>query len=258
MKDIVLTGATGGIGRAIAHRLAADGHRLTLIARSQERLQALTSVLPGQHRLLVQDLTDPDSGKRIAAALAEQSQVPDILINGAGIQHLETFAGSDWNDLERLLRTNLLAPMALVHALLPKLKPGSHIINIGSVFGEIGYPGYVAYGAAKGGLKRFSEALGRELEDSGVQVSWLAPRATDTPLNSPEAVALNRALGNRVDDPEVVAKAVSKLIRQPRSSRVIGFPECVFTRVNALLPRLVDGAISKQLATIKHHIGDKP
>jgi len=258
MKQILLTGATGGIGRAIAQHLAADGHNLTLVARDPARLDALAASLPGQHAILAQDLAAADAGARIARNLAEQGRVPDILINGAGIQNMQTFAASDWQEMEQLIRINLLAPMALIHALLPALQPGSQIINIGSVLGEIGYPGYVAYGAAKGGLKRFSEALGRELEDTGIRVSWLAPRATDTSLNSPQAVALNRALGNRVDDPAVVAQAVSELIRNPRASRVLGFPECVFTRINALMPRLVDGSVSKQLPTIKAHLQEKP
>jgi len=256
MKQILLTGATGGIGRAIAARLAEEGHTLILVGRSADRLDELTTLLPGDHRLLCQDLAVPDAAAAIAAALAPGT--PDILINCAGVQQLSGFAGSDWAAIERLMRINLLTPMALIHALLPRMRAGSQIINIGSVLGEIGYPGYVAYGAAKGGLRRFSEALGRELADTGIHVSWLAPRATDTPLNSPEAVALNRALGNRVDDPSVVADAVLRLIEQPRASRVIGFPESLFTRLNAVLPGLVDGAINKQLPTIKAHLQEEP
>ncbi|NVK41634.1 MAG: SDR family oxidoreductase [Oceanospirillaceae bacterium] len=254
-KRILLTGASGGIGRAIAVRLANDGHRLTLVGRDADRLDALLSMLSGSHESLIQDLAAADAGVRIVDALGDVT--PDILINCAGIQSLQRFDASDWALVERLMRINLLTPMALIHALLPRLKAGSHIINIGSVLGEIGYPGYVAYGASKGGLMRFSEALRRELQDTGIRVSWLAPRATDTALNSPEANDLNRALGNRVDDPSVVAEAVAELIASPKSSRVLGFPEALFTRINALLPRVVDGAISKQLDTIKAHLEEK-
>ncbi|GGO86756.1 short chain dehydrogenase [Marinobacterium nitratireducens] len=255
MKRILLTGASGGIGRAIAVRLANDGHRLILVARDARRLEEQLSLLPGSHEILTQDLAAPDAGIRLVEALGER--VPDVLINCAGVQELQRFDNSDWLAIERLMRINLLAPMAIIHALVPRLHPGSQIINIGSVLGEIGYPGYVAYGASKGGLKRFSEALGRELRDTGIRVSWLAPRATDTALNSPEAVELNRALGNRVDAPSVVADAVAGLIQSPRTSKVLGFPESLFTRINALMPRLVDGAIGKQLDTIKAHCKEK-
>lgn len=253
MKQILLTGASGGIGRAIAQQLAADGHRLVLVARDIGKLQQLADALGPGHQVLSLDLDGPQPGKTLAEALAQRQLAVDVLINNAGTNQLQTFEKSDWADIERQIRLNLLAPMALVHGLLPSLKAGAQIINIGSVLGEIGYPGYVAYGAAKGGLKRFSEALGRELRDQGIAVSYLAPRATDTPLNSPNAVALNQALGNKVDPPQVVAQAVSLLIRKPKAAMVLGFPESLFTRINALLPTVVDGAVQKQLATIKAH-----
>ncbi|WKE64688.1 SDR family oxidoreductase [Gallaecimonas kandeliae] len=253
MKQILLTGATGGIGQAIARQLAGEGHSLVLVARNEEQLQALADSLPGQHQWLGMDLTRPDLSSALAQALAARDLHPQILINNAGSNELRTFEDSDWQSVEAQLRLNLLAPMALVHGLLPGLEPEAQIINIGSVLGEIGYPGYVAYGAAKGGLKRFSEALGRELKDRNIAVSYLAPRSTDTPLNSPNVVALNQALGNKVDKPEVVAKAVSLLIKRPKANMVLGFPEKLFTRINALLPVLVDGAVDKQLAVIKRH-----
>ncbi|WP_115717709.1 SDR family oxidoreductase [Gallaecimonas mangrovi] len=248
---ILLTGASGGIGQVIANSLANDGHHLILVARSQEKLNALAQSLPGEHLVVALDLSPSTAGSDLAQQLTEQQFLPDVVINNAGSNQLKTFEKSSWAQIESQIRLNLLAPMAVVHSLLPTLKSGAHIINIGSVLGEIGYPGYVAYGAAKGGLKRFSEALGREIRDRNIAVSYLAPRATDTPLNSPAAVALNQALGNKVDSPQVVADAVRLLLKKPKANMVLGFPESLFTRINALLPSAVDGAVKKQLTLIK-------
>ncbi|WP_417358922.1 SDR family oxidoreductase [Gallaecimonas pentaromativorans] len=253
MKTILLTGASGGIGQEIAKALATDGHRLLLVARNEDKLKALASSLPGEHLTLGLDLAASTAGSELAERVKELGVTLDVVINNAGTNQLKTFEQSSWQQIEQQIRLNLLAPMAVAHGLLPSLNSGAHLINIGSVLGEIGYPGYVAYGAAKGGLKRFSEALGRELQDQNIAVSYLAPRATNTPLNSPNAVALNKALGNKVDSPQVVAKAVQLLIQKPKASMVLGFPESLFTRVNALIPSAVDGAVKKQLATIKAH-----
>lgn len=250
MKRILLTGATGGIGRHIAQALAAAGHQLLLVARNEEALGELAAVLPGQHRILALDLTAEQAPAQLQAACQDGL---DVLINNAGSNQLAAFVNTPWTDIERQLQLNLWVPMRLCHALVGCLPTGGQIINIGSVLGEIGYPGYVTYGAAKGGLKRFSEALGRELSDQAIEVSYLAPRATDTPLNSPAAKALNKALGNQVDPPERVGSAVAELVSKPRRYRVIGFPESLFVRINAVLPAVVGGAISKQLGTIKAH-----
>jgi short-subunit dehydrogenase len=122
------------------------------------------------------------------------------------------------------------------------------------VFGSIGYPGNVAYSASKFGLRGFSEALRRELSDTPVRVCYVAPRVVATAFNSARVAAMNRALGNREDSPETVGAAVVRAIQTEAAITVIGQPERFFSRVNALLPRLVDGAIRRQLPLIKRHL----
>ena len=108
------------------------------------------------------------------------------------------------------------------------------------------------YCASKAGLRAFTEALRRELADTPLKVMYLAPRATQTTLNDERVVAMNKALGNAVDSPALVADAVTGMIvRGNQNQLFIGWPEKLFARLNQLLPGMVDGALGKQLETIK-------
>ena len=132
-------------------------------------------------------------------------------------------------------------------------RPGI-ILNVGSTLGGIGYPGYSAYCAAKSGLYRFSEALSRELDGTGIQVLYLAPRTTDTSLNTESVRRMNQALGNHCDDAKCVAQHFIQVLEKEVSVRWIGWPEKLFVRINQLLPAVVSNAIRKQQETIHHFI----
>lgn len=137
-------------------------------------------------------------------------------------------------------------------------RPRAAILNIGSVFGHIGYPGYALYSASKFALRGFSQALRRELAGSRVQVHDLAPRATRTPINPPAVVAMNAELGVTMDPPGVVARRARELLATDTVEGVIGWPEKFFARLNAVLPRLVDRALAKQLPVIRRHAHTAP
>ena len=141
----------------------------------------------------------------------------------------------------------------LTKYLLPLLKCSADggVVNVGSTFGAIGYPGFSTYCASKFGLRGYSEALRRELSDSSLQVFYLAPRATNTAINSSRVANLNSELGNAVDEPIIVAKALLKQLQKNRMNCYVGWPEKFFARVNGLLPKLVDSSLSKQLALIR-------
>ena len=159
-----------------------------------------------------------------------------------------------------MLDINLLSPILLCQEMLPLLgkQAVARIINIGSTFGSIGYPGFSAYCASKFGLRGFTEALRRELDGSAVQVSYIAPRATRTELNSDAVVAMNAELGTAMDDPDAVAAAVIRsIVGSRRSDQYIGWPEKLFVRINALLPGLVDNSLRKQLPVIRRFATQK-
>ncbi len=253
-KICVLTGATGGIGQAIAQALAARDWQLLLIGRDEVKLHRLQMALPGQHDVLVADLGSSEAAEKIMAA-ARLLGGASMLINNAGVNKMQSLEQSSEAEIAATLLLNLQMPMLLCRAFLPQLREKSGtIVNIGSSFGSIGYPYQSLYCASKFGLRGFSEALARELADSDVSVRYLAPRATDTEINSAEVREMNRELGNRMDSPEVVAEALCKLIEGRDRRLFIGFPEKLFARLNGLLPELVDNAIAKQLPKIKQFL----
>lgn len=249
-KSLLLTGATGGIGTAMAHCLAGGGARLTLVSRNQYSLDNLLARLPGEgHIAVAADISRREG--REAVVTSCQGQL-DGLINNAGINSFGMLESLDDGQLDQIFEINALAPILLTRDLLPMLsESGGTIVNVGSGFGSIGFPGYCAYSASKFALRGFTEALRRELADTNVSVLYFAPRATDTAMNPPEVVALNKELGNTTDSPKRVADELLTLLKKGKGSRAIGLPERFFARLNAVFPSVVDGALAKQLPIIR-------
>ncbi len=253
-KTVLLTGACGGIGSVIAEHLHHQGCQLILVGSTEERLLQLNQTLDNRHQIVVADLTRAEDRQRLVTS-AEATGL-DVLINNAGISDFSLAAEQDAATLEQLLSINLLTPMLLCQQLMPLLEQREQaaIVNIGSTFGSIGFPGFSAYSASKFGLRGYSETLRRELADSAIRVMYLAPRAVKTPINSTAVVEMNKALGNAMDEPEVVAKALIRLLKKDKSCVYLGWPEKVFVRVNSLFPRLVDYALRGKLAIIRDYV----
>lgn len=252
----VLTGASGGIGAAIARQLAPQCALLILVGRNRDALEALQRELQGcEVHLVCGDLTDPATAAAIEAAARRLGGI-NLLLNNAGVSDFHAFQSQPADVIASMLNTNLLAPMLLTRALIPVLgeAPAAQIVNIGSVFGHIGFPGFAAYCAAKAGLAGFSQALRRELADSTVEVRYFAPRATRTAINSAAVSAMNRELGTGEDTPEQVAAALAGFLAGKGWRRTLGAKERFFALVNAVLPALPDGAIRKQLPVIRKHL----
>jgi short-subunit dehydrogenase len=261
---IVVTGAAGGIGAATVARLAQEGARLSLVGRDRAKLEALRQRLPRKSpgkngaALVLSDLSAADGPQAaIAAATAENGPV-DILVNNAGINHFGRFAAMTAAEIDNLLATNVAAPMKLAHAVLPGMieRRRGKIVNIGSVFGGVGFGGFAAYSAGKFALRGFSEALRRELHGSGVGVVYVAPRYTRTALNVGAIERMAKALAMRMDDPAAVADRIVKTIKDDTAECTIGMPERFFVRLNALFPRLVDSGMTKTTARMLSFITD--
>lgn len=254
-QTVVLTGATGGIGRALATALADQGARLILVGRNGPVLEEMVVGLPGDHIPVLADLTTSEGLQRLARVCSANDRI-DVLINCLGINEFAFLQNQSVESIQRMVSTNLLAPMLVCRALLPQLQRQSAatILNIGSTFGSIGFPGYASYCASKAGLRGFTEALRRELLDSNVAVHYLSPRAVKTTMNSPAVDALNQELSNAVDDPEVVVKAALEQLQSHEGhDRYLGWPERLFVKINGLFPKLVTGSIRKQLKTVRKH-----
>lgn len=254
-RGVVLTGATGGIGAALCARLVAAGATVHAIGRDPQRLAALAAAFPGRVLPLVADLSDAADVRRACSLLADARPAPSILLLSAAVSAFGLFEDLDEATLAAMVSTNLLAPMRLVRALLPRLAraPDPTVVAIGSTFGSIGVPGFAAYSATKFGLRGLIEALAREHADGPVRFQYLSPRATRTPLNPPAVDALNAELGTAVDDPDTVAALLVSAIERGDRRRQIGGPEKLFARLNGVLPALVDQALAKQLPTVRRH-----
>ncbi|MDD4942525.1 SDR family oxidoreductase [Rhodoferax sp.] len=250
---LLLTGATGGLGQALARQLVQHGAQLLLAGRDAAKLHTLQTQLGAAATVCVADLTQTDG----VNALTQAAQAFQIngLINNAGVSAFGLLQDQSWDCAEQVLQTNLLAPMRLTQALLPQLlaQPQACVVNIGSTFGSLPFAGFTAYSSAKAGLRGFSQSLRRELANTQLHVLHVAPRAIDTALNSPAVNALNRALGNASDSPEAVATAVLKAMAQNRLELHLGFPERLFAWLNGVAPSLIDRGLAGKLATIQHH-----
>lgn len=262
-KLILLTGASGGIGQAIAQRLAAQGARLILVGRSTQHLNALArdlNIFANAGFVLHADLASHSGRETIRTALLALQEPLDILINCAGVNLFGMLEDNDPDAIEHLIATNVTATILLTRLALPFLNKNSgRIVNIGSSFGGLGYPGFSAYCASKFALRGFSEALRRELSDGNIQVAYLAPRATHTALNSDAIYAMNRELGTAVDEPEVVAAQLELMLSAATMrDRNIGWPERLFLRINSIFPRIIDNALRAQLPIIRRHAQSLP
>lgn len=262
-KNILITGATGGIGRAITAELARRGARVHAVGRNRALLDELDreyGLSAAGGGTICADIAAPEGRAAVLAAWENPARPLDILINCAGISDFALFPEQDAALIERMIAVNVTAPMLLTRQLLAALRraESARIINIGSTFGSIGYPGFVAYSATKFALRGFSEALRRELAGGTVRVDYIAPRATQTALNSRRVREMNRVLGISMDKPEKVAAAVLRVIRGKRGgNRFIGWPERLFVKINGIAPRLVDASLLKRLAVITRYATDR-
>ncbi len=250
----LITGASSGIGRAIAEALHQQGVRLILVGRNDAKLSQLQSDLGTQHQVLVADINSA-SGRQAIANKVETDKAINLVVQCAGTSSFGEFVTDDPSAISDTLNTNLLAPMLITRELLPALlqRQQATIVNVGSVFGHIGFPCYSTYCASKFGLRGFSEALNRELADTNVNVLYFSPRGTRTDFNSEQVVAMNQKLGNKMDSPEVVARGLLKMLRKNKIRKVIGWPEKLFCRINGLAPGLVDKALEKQQPIVKRY-----
>jgi uncharacterized protein len=181
----LITGASSGIGEALARELAARHVDLVLVARSADRLAELADELHRAHdvdvELLPADLTDDDGLQAVEARLRQVDAPIDLLVNNAGVGQVGDFVDLDVDGAQQQIELNILAPVRLAHAALPGLRDrGGGILNVSSISANQPVPRMATYAATKAFLTSWSESLHEELRGSGVHVTALAPGFTRT------------------------------------------------------------------------------
>lgn len=215
-RTALVTGASRGIGHAVAAGLAAAGARLLLSARGGPDLDAAAEETGGE--ALAADLSTPGGPAELAAAARERlGDAPDVLVNAAGVFGLAPAHRLEAGELDRHLAVNLRAPVLLVRSLLPRmLRRGSgRLVHLGSVAGRRPFPENAAYGASKYGLRGFHEILAEELTGTGVSSLLVEPGPVDTAAWDPLESRLGSDLPPRdaMLRPGTVAEAVLGALR---------------------------------------------
>lgn len=182
----IVTGASKGIGKAIAAELAQKGWPLVLVARTEHLLQELAETWTKAYGVAVEycalDLCEPESPARLLHFCEEKGIQPKILVNNAGFGVWGKFADNDWKDLHAMNQLNVTALLQMCHAFIPQLKAagGGHILNVASTGAFTPIPNMALYGAGKAYVRSFSYALREELKPHGIWVTCLSPGGTWT------------------------------------------------------------------------------
>ena len=222
-KVVLITGASRGIGAAIAHRFAKEGYMLVInCSKSETALLQLKEELENIHHIpvlaSVGNISDSDYVTRLFAHVKEQFNGVDILINNAGISHIGLLTDTSFEEWDTIIHTNLSSAFYTSKLAIPYMlsKKSGKIINISSVWGNAGASMEVAYSASKGGINSFTKALAKELAPSNIQVNAIACGCIDTAMNqcfsSEERASLEDEIpAGRFGTPEEVAELVYSL-----------------------------------------------
>ena len=186
-KQVLITGASSGIGEACARRFAAGGAHLFLTARREDRLSLLKKTLEKEHGVTVRtrplDVRDRKAVEVFAGEVAKEIAAPDVLVNNAGLASgLGKFFEGDFEDWDRMIETNVTGLLNVSRFIVPLMvaRDRGHIVNIGSVAGHIVYPGGNVYNASKFAVRALTQGMSMDLVGTKVRVSAIDPGAVET------------------------------------------------------------------------------
>jgi short-subunit dehydrogenase len=253
-RRVLLTGASSGIGRALAEQLAQAGARVALAARSLENLQEVERSLTARGLDVIAVATDvtSDSDRRRALEFtAERFGGVDVLINNAGVGSFGHFADCDEDVLRQVMEVNFFAPAELIRLAIPLLAQGNQpaIVNVASMCGRRGLPAWSEYSASKFALTGLSEALRAELTRLGIDVLLIQPGLTRSDLGR----HLLRNTGrmdiqfDRGMPPEQVAAGIVQALASGKAETVLGGEAKWMLRLNRWVPGILDRLIARKV-----------
>lgn len=246
----LVTGATSGIGLAIAHELAGRGHDLVIVARRPEELDRIAAELATRHSVRVHpialDLSAPDAADRLSATLPDDYRPIDVLVNNAGFAQFGPFVDADPEAESAMLQLNVLALTRLTRLLLPGMveRGAGRILNVASTAAFLPGPGMAVYYATKAYVLSFSEALAEEIRGTGATVTVLCPGPTRTGFQARAEMEESRLVkGKRIMDPKTVARIGVDAALHGDPLAIPG----IMNRIQTLLPRLLPRSVVPRL-----------
>lgn len=248
MKATLITGASGGIGEAIAKRFAARKHDLVLVARNEAKLKILSEQLSRQYDISVSyiaaDLSGPDAAQKVFETTQSRQLDIELLINNAGIGSGGEFADIPLRSELDMLQLNISSLVALTHLYLNPMKSrkSGTIINVASMASFIPIPYMSSYSASKVFVRHFTQALTEEARPHQVHVMLLCPGLTRTNFNAAAGIAneigksLNAEYSSSTQSPEEVADELLKALDRRKHYIVSGRMNRAAARLTAFLP----------------------
>ncbi len=252
-QRVLITGASTGIGHALARECAAHGHDLVIVARSGERLQQVAHELAERYGRQVEprvcDLARPEAPEALVAWLREREFIVETLINNAGIGLSGPFQEQEVEQLLGMLQLNILSLTLLTRRLLPQMleRRQGRILNVGSLAGFLPGPWMAVYSASKAYVNSFSEALVEELRGTGVSVSCLCPGATRTPFVDKSGMGHSLLFKLLPMDPASVARIGYRALYSGRPLVLAGLRNLLVAQSFRVTPRALVRRISAML-----------
>lgn len=250
---VLITGASSGIGAALARELVRQRARVILLARRHDRLERLAHELGAESSapidLVVGDITDAEVRERAIAAVQERWGDLDILVNNAGVSAHGKFEEHTAETFRKIMEVNLFAAAELTRLAVPLLRKGRHptVVNISSILGHRGAPLNSEYSASKFALRGWSEALRAELAGDGINVMLVSPGTTDTKFFD-SLLEKNGKLpwGERKGiTPETVARQITRAIASGQREIFPNWRGHFMVTANRLAPGLIDRVMKK-------------
>jgi NAD(P)-dependent dehydrogenase (short-subunit alcohol dehydrogenase family) len=217
-KVVLVTGASRGIGLAIAQTLGQEGAQLVMVARHDKPLRQAVAGVPGVAMSMAVDVTQPGEVKKLFAAVKKRMGRLDVLINNAGVFTFKPFAKTTLEDWRRNIDTNLTSIFLTTQAALSLLeRRGGDVVNILSISSRVTFENCSAYSAAKFGARGLTGVLRKELRGKGIRVTAILPGMTNTRMKDEFTFPVR---GQDLVQPEDVSAAVRNALAQPRNATV--------------------------------------
>ena len=250
---VIVTGASRGIGRALAIELAKSGCGLLLTALEKDELMALANELRSKFSMPVEamvcDLSDLESRKNLINWILNWKKPPDILINNAGLGYFSRFEESGWKSIEKTITLNIFALIHLTYELIPVLKkrPSAKIVNISSGMARLPYPGLAVYGATKGFVSSFSESLASELAGTSISVLCFHPGFTMTSFIGSAGMDMSKIPQILIHTPEEIATQIIEAIKKDKPWAYSDIVTRFSAGLGTILPSRLKTSIFKNL-----------